>query len=138
MAPEMTTSELHYMILHHLLEKGYAPDLATIASHFGESNTRRAKSALMELEEQHGVVLHPYKENVWIIHPLSTAPTNFCIKAKGMTYWGNCAWCSLGAAALLQPNHVTISTTCGAEGESVKIEIVNGVGGHLIPRAGSR
>ena len=126
MALEMTTSERHYMILLHLLEKGYAPDLATIASHFGESNLRRAKSVLMELEEQHGVVLHPDKESVWIIHPLSTAPTNFCIGAKGMTYWGNCAWCSLGAAALLQPNHITIATTCGAEGESVKLEIING------------
>ena len=123
---EMTTSEMHYMILNHLLEKGYAPDLPTIAAHFGESTLHEAKSVLIELEEQHGVVLHPDKESVWIVHPLSTAPTNFWIKAQGMTYWGNCAWCSLGVAALLQPNNVTISTTVGAEGELVGIEIASG------------
>jgi hypothetical protein len=126
MGTKLTTSELHCMILTHLIEKGYAPDLATIAAHFEETNLQKAKAELIELEEQHGVVLHPDREKVWIIHPLSTAPTNFSIKANGMTYWGNCAWCSLGAAALLQPNDVTISTTTGAEGESVELAIVNG------------
>jgi len=126
MRSEMNTSELHYMILSHILQRGYAPDLATIAADFGETNLLSTKSTLIELEEQHGVVLHPDKDSVWIMHPLSTAPTNFCIKARGMTYWGNCAWCSLGVAALLQPNDVTISTTAGAEGESVEIAITNG------------
>jgi hypothetical protein len=126
----VTSSELHYMILHSFLEKGYAPDLAAMASHFGETDLHGIRSGLIELEEQHAVVLHPDKESVWIIHPLSAAPTNFCVKAKGMTFWGNCAWCSLGAAALLQPNDVTISTTAGAEGEPLEIDIVNG---ELIP-----
>ncbi len=123
---KVSTSELHYLILSHLMEKGYAPNLAAIATYFGETNLNKAKSALIELEEQHGVVLHPDKENVWIMHPLSTAPTNFCVKAKGMTHWANCAWCSLGVAALLQPNDVTILTTAGAEGESVELTIVRG------------
>jgi hypothetical protein len=123
---QMTSSELHHMILHYFLESGYAPDLAAMASYFGETRLHEIRSALVGLEEQHGVVLHPDKESVWIVHPLSTAPTNFRVHAKGMIFWGNCAWCSLGAAALLQPNDVTISTTSGAEGEPLEIQIVNG------------
>ena len=124
--PEMTKSELHYMILSHFLEKGYAPSLATIASYFDEQNLQDVKSKLIDLEEFHGVVLHPDKESVWIIHPLSTAPTNFSIRANGRTYWGNCAWCSLGAAALLQPSDVVVTTTAGAEGESLEIKVAGG------------
>lgn len=38
----------------------------------------------------------------------------------------NCAWCSLGIAALLKEN-VKITTTIGAETKQIEINIINGV-----------
>jgi hypothetical protein len=126
MKPEMNLSELHYMILNHIIQKGFAPESQTIAAYFGINDLQVVKSKLIELENYHGVVLHPNKEQIWIIHPFSIAPTNFVIETDTNLYWGNCAWCSLGAAALLQPKRVTITTSIGAEAEQVKIEIKDG------------
>ena len=39
-------------------------------------------------------------------------------------WWGNCAWCSLGVAALVKED-VTITTSLGAEGETTKIAIID-------------
>ncbi len=59
------------------------------------------------------------------MHPFSTAPTNFWIESKSGSWWGNCAWCSLGAAALLKQD-LTITTTLGGESKQTVIEIVDG------------
>ena len=40
-------------------------------------------------------------------------------------WWGNCAWCSLGIAALLKDD-VSITTSLGAHGEQVIIHIKGG------------
>ena len=59
------------------------------------------------------------------MHPFSTAPTNFWIEPDDGSRWGNCAWCSLGAAALLNRD-LTITTTLGAEAKQVVIKIQDG------------
>ena len=82
--------------------------------------------SLHQLEQEHGVVLHPNEPKVWVIHPFSLAPTNFYVKTKNGEWWGNCAWCSLGVAALLKDN-VKIITTIGAETKQIEINIVDGI-----------
>lgn len=54
------------------------------------------------------------------------APTNFYVRSPKGEWWGNCAWCSLGIAALLQED-VRITTTIGAETRQVEIRIKDGV-----------
>jgi hypothetical protein len=66
--------------------------------------------------------LHPDSEKLWVVHPFSLAPTNFLVSARGKEYWGNCAWCSLGVAALLNTD-CKITTTIGAEHKQVIVEI---------------
>ena len=65
-------------------------------------------------------------EKVRVVHPLSTAPTNFVLHSSNKSLGGNCAWCSLGAAGLTQPESVTIHTTVGREGERIEISVANG------------
>jgi hypothetical protein len=79
--------------------------------------------ALRELEQQHGLVLHPHTPEVWVAHPFSTAPTPFAVWQKDRTWWGNCAWCSLGIAALLGGNGVIIKSSFGAEGTPVTVHV---------------
>jgi hypothetical protein len=83
------------------------------------------ESALYRLAENHGVVLHPGSARIWAAHPFSAAPTNFVVRSQEGRWWGNCAWCSLGIAALLDRD-VTITTTLGADGPQVDVHIVNG------------
>jgi len=115
-----------------IVDKGYAPTVEEIAAQF-KCPIDEAESALKALAEYHGVVLHPNQPKVWVIHPFALAPTHFFIQAASTestpsqgcsSWWGNCAWCSLGAAALLRRD-LTITTTLGAEKEQVILRVTS-------------
>ena len=120
----ITYGQLHHFILKYIIDNGHAPEVDTISKSLGNS-IEEVKSALEDLQNNHGVVLHPHCPKIWIIHPFSLAPTNFLVKTEDGEWFGNCAWCSLGCAALLKKD-CTITTSFGAHGERVDIHIVNG------------
>lgn len=120
----MNNSLLHYTILKFIIENGYAPEVNEIADILYAEN-EEVISALNNLQENHGVVLHPNSSKIWVIHPFSLAPTNFLVTSEKGEWWGNCAWCSLGVAALLNQD-VKITTTIGADGKQVSINIKEG------------
>jgi hypothetical protein len=120
----MTNSGLHYTIIKHIIDKGYAPNVETL-SEILNCDLKEIENELYKLQEEHGVVLHPNEPKVWVIHPFSLAPTNFVVKSSKGVWWGNCAWCSLGIAALLKED-LSITTSLGAHGEQVIIHIENG------------
>ncbi|WP_281558285.1 alkylmercury lyase family protein [Thalassomonas sp. RHCl1] len=121
---KLNNSSLHYYIMKHIVNLGYAPKIHDISQYFDTSKTEVIK-ALKALQDYHGVVLHPNSSEIWVMHPFSTAPTNFWIESNTGSWWGNCAWCSLGAAALLKQN-LTITTTLGGESRQITIEIKDG------------
>jgi hypothetical protein len=122
--PEALNGTLHYTIIRYILDHGYAPipgDLCRIL----DLSEETAISALKRLADDHGVVLHPHQPDIWAIHPFSLAPTNFWVRSGDRAWWGNCGWCSLGIAALVDQD-VTISTSFGAEGRPVDLHIRSG------------
>ena len=120
----ITLSNLHYKLIKGIIENGFAPEVEDL-SKILDANKNDIIRGLYELQEYHGVVLHPREPKVWVIHPFATAPTNFYVECKKGEWWGNCAWCSLGIAALVGDD-VTITTTIGAEKKQIKINIING------------
>ncbi|WP_435159170.1 alkylmercury lyase family protein [Haladaptatus sp. DFWS20] len=129
----MTTepySRVHYAIMQGIVNDGYAPDVSEIATRLDISE-QEAIAGLHDLEERHGVVLHPHCDHPWVIHPFSLAPTLFWVTVDrddiAGEYWGNCAWCSLGIAELLGDDAtVTISTRLGGHDEDVEIQVKDG------------
>jgi Alkylmercury lyase len=122
---ELNPATLHHAILRHLADRGFAPSHRALAERFGV-DAEVMTGALRTLEELHGVVLHPHAPEVWVAHPFSSAPTPFAVSYGDQVWWGNCAWCSLGVAALLGGNGVEIRTTIGAEGLPVTIHVDGG------------
>jgi Alkylmercury lyase len=120
----VTNSNLHYTLIRYIIDNGYAPGVDALSEILG-ATTEEIEQALNTLQEYHGVVLHPNESKVWVIHPFSLAPTNFLVKSTKGLWWGNCAWCSLGIAALLNDD-VTITTRFAAYDEQVVIHITNG------------
>lgn len=120
----VSNSPLHYQILKHVIDFGFAPDVKTLAVLLN-TNDKEIEDGLYQLQEYHGVVLHPHQPKIWVIHPFALTATNFIIKSSRGEWWGNCAWCSLGVAALLKED-LTITTSFGAHGEQVVIHITNG------------
>ncbi len=120
----ISNSSLHYTIMRYIINNGFAPDVQILAEILQSGNGEVIKG-LYALQEYHGIVLHPNEPKVWVIHPFSLAPTNFLVKSSKGIWWGNCAWCSLGIAALLKED-VTITTRIGAYDKQVVIHITNG------------
>lgn len=121
---KVNNSLLHHHILKFIVDHGFAPEIEELVSIFG-TKEEDIKKGLQALQDDHGVVLHPNSHKIWVIHPFSLAPTNFLVKSGTNEWWGNCAWCSLGIAALLDGD-VTITTTLGADSRQVNIHIRDG------------
>lgn len=121
---DLNHSTLHHHVMERIVLEGIAPTVKDIATTFGVSSSESLR-ALKSLEDYHGVVLHPKSSEIWVMHPFSLAPTNFWIQSERGSWWGNCAWCSLGAAALLGGD-LTITTTLGGESKQVVVEVRKG------------
>jgi hypothetical protein len=122
--PRITHGLLHSTILQYIIDHGFGPEVDELASLLS-LNVSELVAALKSLEAYHGVVLHPDSARIWVIHPFSLAPTNFTVRTADKEYWGNCGWCSLGVAALLNRD-VTITTTLGADRNQIELHIKNG------------
>lgn len=120
----ITNSNLHYSIILGIIDNGFAPSIENLSETL-KADKEEVIKGLYNLQEYHGVVLHPNEPKVWVIHPFSLAPTNFYVKSNKGEWWGNCAWCSLGVVALLKDD-VKITTTVGAETNQIEINIING------------
>jgi len=115
------TSILHYTIIKFIIEYCYAPEVSELSKIMNVSEVQ-ISNGLKSLQDEHGVVLHPNNDKIWVIHPFSLAPTNFLVKSNKKEWWGNCTWCSLGIAALLHDD-VTITTTIGANDKQISVHI---------------
>lgn len=120
---DLTIARLHHVLLKHIVEKGHTHSIEDLCKLFQRSPDEVIR-CLHELQEYHGVVLHPKSSEVWIIHPFALSPTNFWVESARGKWWGNCAWCSLGVAALVKED-VTITTTLGGESRQIQFHIKN-------------
>lgn len=109
-----TSSILHHYIIQALLQRGRPPTPEEIGEAFEWSSSETSR-ALGRLADDHGAVLHPKSDDIWVIHPFACAPTPFLVRAGDRRWWGNCAW--------LVDDDVEIITTLGAEAEQVTLRI---------------
>lgn len=84
-----------------------------------------ARHGLRALADNHGVVLHPESDDIWVAHPFSAAPTTCVVRSGDRKWWGNCAWCSLGLVHLAGGS-ATIETRLGAIDDHATVRIENG------------
>ncbi len=120
----VTNANLHFNILTAIIDNGFAPSADQLANMLNAS-VEDIEQGLLTLQEYHGVVLHPNSFKVWVIHPFSLAPTHFYVQSETGEWWGNCAWCSLGVAAILKQD-VLISTVIGGQTKPIQINIRDG------------
>jgi len=118
------SGSLHHAIISEFVERGFAPTPAELGARF-QASSSEISAALKGLADDHGVVLHPNSDHIWIAHPFSNAPTGFLVRAGDREWWGNCTWCSLGAVQLVGGN-VEIVTALGGSGDQVTLRIKDG------------
>lgn len=120
----MNNSSLHEAIISFFLKNQRPPTISEVASRF-RCDEIEARKGLRALADYHGVVLHPNSDEIWVAHPFSAAPTTCVVRSESCTWWGNCAWCSLGLAHLAGGT-ATIETRIGAIDDYATIKIDNG------------
>lgn len=123
----MTSLELgplHAFLLRTIVERGFAPRVEEMAVAWSVSE-EWVRARLRALAEQHGVVLHPRSDEVWVVHPFSTSPALFAVWAGREVWWASCAWCAMGVAALIGRD-CRLTSTLGGHGERVDLEVREG------------
>ena len=120
----MNDSILHEAIISFFLDHQRPPTVRDIASRC-RCDEVEARHGLHALADNHGVVLHPNSDDIWVAHPFSAAPTTCVVRSGERKWWGNCAWCSLGLAHLAGGS-ATIETRIGAIDDHATIRIENG------------
>ena len=118
------SGRLHYELIRGLVDTGVIPARAELQNRLGCSSNELDR-AIDALAAEHGAVLHPGTRDIWVVHPFSVAPTPFVVRSGTMMWWGNCAWCSLGVAVLVDAPCV-IASTFGAEGEPTELTVTDG------------
>jgi hypothetical protein len=69
---------LHYIILKHIIDKGFAPGVNTL-SQILNLGIGEVTEGLYALQEDHGVVLHPKEPKIWsFILFLWRQPISWC------------------------------------------------------------
>ena len=120
----LSNSSLHFAVINTFLKQGFAPTIKELADRFDVSFERMV-NAMRELQDYHGVVLHPHNDEIWVAHPFSTVPTGFLVSTAEHEWWGNCAWCSLGVAAIANAP-VKIATAPGYDRPLVELQVADG------------
>ena len=125
MIQQQFDSLLHHQIVTTFIKEGHAPTNTQLAQRLAAS-VDDIESGLLRLGASHGVVLHPDRCELWVVHPFSMSPTHTWVQTKASGWWAPCMWCALGIAALVK-GELTIHTRIGGEREPVQIDVVDGV-----------
>lgn len=123
-SPNSIDAHVHRYVLTQLILTGAAPSPNAIGDALAVSE-QTARGALHRLHENHGLVLHPDGEEVWVAHPFSCTPTAFWVEGDERGWWASCIWCAFGVIALVgEP--ARIHTRLGGEDEAVAISVAGG------------
>jgi Alkylmercury lyase len=82
-------------------------------------------AGLDELAAAHTIVLEPGTRTIRMAHPFSAVPTAYRVASGGVSYWANCAWDSLGIAAMLGRDTEAMAQ-CADCGERVDLSVRGG------------
>ncbi len=95
-------------VYDHFVERERPPTVAETAAHLNMA-LDEAKAAYKRLDQNHAFFLEPGSYEVRMANPLSAIPTQFRVHAKGRSWWANCAWDTLGTAAMLHSDAEVVS-----------------------------
>jgi hypothetical protein len=121
---EGALSQLHFEVIHGLLNQGACPSNAELARlmHLAPADVEQLFRSLSEI---HGVVLHPHVCEPWVVHPFSITPTLNWVEGRRRGWWAPCVWCAFGVATLAG-GEVQIYTRLGGESEPLTIPVMDG------------
>lgn len=117
--------EIRLFIYRFIVEHGRAPGVDETAARFRIS-CDDARTSYHRLHGPHQIVLDDGTDTIRMAIPLSAIPTKHLVRIDGTCIYANCAWDSLGVAAML---HADAGIDAPVEGidESISYAIEDGL-----------
>ena len=81
--------------------------------------------AYWRLHDAHALVLQPDRNEIRMLNPFSAVETTYRVEAGGRSWFGNCAWDSLGIPGALHGDG-RIEAACPDCGETLELEVRDG------------
>lgn len=123
-APVELDRDVRFRVYRHFIATGRAPTARSLADLLSV-DVPEIRASLQRLADAHALVLDPHTGELQMAHPFSATPTDYPVHARGITYWGNCAWDALGIPVLLGDDSVT-ETRCPDCGEGLTLAVRHG------------
>ena len=117
-------SQIRLFVYRFIIDEGRAPSLNEAADAFGIT-AGAALQSFHRLTRPHQIVLESGTDRIRMAIPLSAIPTAHRVWIDGRCHYANCAWDSLGVAAMLHAD-VEIEAPSPDGGESIRYAIRNG------------
>lgn len=111
---------------HHLYEVTVATgDVPTVdglvaSTSLAEPDVRAALRRLAH--EHHALVLHPDRDDIWMLSPFAASPTSFRVEAGDVTWYGNCVWDALSIPELVGVDAL-VAGACPDCGERIEVGV---------------
>ena len=116
--------EVRLKVYEQFVQHGYPPSAAELAATL-DVTADDVLASWARLAEGRALLLGANGDRVQVAPPFSAVPTPFWVRTPRGSWWGNCAWESLGIPALLETDAV-ITTTSGATGEPLEVVVEGG------------
>jgi alkylmercury lyase-like protein len=112
-------------VLERTIASGQVPTAGEIAAEL-DLPVAMVQEAYAKLGEAHVFVCEPGDPSrLRMANPFSAVPTSFRVSARGGSYYGNCAWDSLGVVSLLG-GEGRVETSCPDCSEPLRLSVSDG------------
>jgi hypothetical protein len=129
-APDMLSSteatDLRVFIYDWIVAHGEPPATQDIGAHLGITGAE-ARYAIANLNIGKAVLCHPGDGEIWMAGPFAAAETAYRVVGAHASWWANCAWDSLGIAAIVDED-VTVEASCADCGDPMRFRVKRGQG----------
>jgi Alkylmercury lyase len=119
-------AEIRVFIYNWIVAHGEPPLTPDIGAHLGVSPVE-ARDAISNLNIGKTVLCDPKSGEIWMAGPFAAAETPYRVIGAHASWWANCAWDSLGIAAIVNED-VVIEATCADCGDPMRVRVKRGEG----------
>jgi hypothetical protein len=115
------SAEIRVFIYNWIVAHGEPPLLQDIGAHLGVS-ADEARETTRNLNIGKTVLCHPDSGEIWMAGPFAAAETPYRVIGVHASWWANCAWDSIGIAAIVNED-VVIEASCADCGDPMRIRV---------------
>jgi alkylmercury lyase-like protein len=124
MLPSVDAVDLRVFIYDWIVAHGEPPLTQDIGAHIGVSPAE-AREAIANLNIGKAVLCDPATGEIWMAGPFAAKETPYHVFGSRASWWANCAWDSLGIAAIVNED-VVIEGSCADCGDPMRIRVKRG------------